>query len=239
MCKGCNNAPIRGNYDGLVVLAAVTRETLPNYPNATRATTLQAKKQQEKLLDHVQFALNLEFALTSHFMYSGNNAELQPKCVPSNRMAVAAGDSIDDGKSKPKKFPSYVIYVAYRLEPGYGAYNHHAKMSQKMSHLTDPAVDEDGPSGEADQIISRQRSPLSHLADPTALGGGSYDVEDIDDFEYGKSVPDDPTFNGFEGAEEEEEVDEKLLEDLEDKQLRERIASLETDHSSTKEQVRT
>ena len=49
-----------------------------------------------------------------------------------------------------------------------------------MSHLTDPAVDEDGPSGEADQIISRQRSPLSHLADPIALGGGSYDVEDID-----------------------------------------------------------
>ena len=46
-------------------------------------------------------------------------------------------------------------------------------------------------------------------------------------------------FNGFEGAEEDEEVDEKLLEDLEDKQLRERIASLETDHSSTKEQVST
>ena len=63
-----------------------------------------------------------------------------------------------------------------------------------------------------------------------------YDVEDIDDFEYGKSVADEQTFNGF--GDEDIEEDEKLLEDLEDKQLRERIASLESDHSNTKEQVR-
>ena len=29
-CNGCLNGPVRGNYDGLVVLSAVTKETLPN-----------------------------------------------------------------------------------------------------------------------------------------------------------------------------------------------------------------
>ena len=77
----------------MVVLAAVSRETLPNYPNYTRANTLQAKKQQEKLLDHVQFAMNLEYTLTSHFMYSGNS-EYQSKCVPTTRMAIAGGEAI-------------------------------------------------------------------------------------------------------------------------------------------------
>ena len=213
----------------MVVLAAVSRETLPNYPNATRATTLQAKKQQEKLLDHVQFAMNLEFALTSHFMYGGT-AELQSKCVPSSRWAIGAGESIDDGRSKQKKFPSYAVYVAYRLEPGHG-YNHHAKMSSQV--ITEP-VEDDGGAGDIDKIISRQRSRDSSAS--RQFGGGAYDIEDIDDFEYGKSaaVPDEPTFNGLEG---EPDEDEKLLEDLEDKQLRERIASLESDHSNTKEQV--
>ena len=93
LCSGCNKSPIRGNYDGLVVLAAVTRETLPNYPNYARANTMQAKKQQEKLLDHVQFAMNLEYTLTTHFMYNGNS-EYQSKCVPSTRMAIAAGEAI-------------------------------------------------------------------------------------------------------------------------------------------------
>ena len=32
VCKKCLNGPIRGNYDGLVVLTAVTRESLPNQP---------------------------------------------------------------------------------------------------------------------------------------------------------------------------------------------------------------
>ena len=144
--------------------------------------------------------------------------------------------SLDDGKSKQKKFPSYAVYVAYRLEPGHG-YNHNAKMSQKMSQpiLTEPLDLDDMPTdGDIDQIISRQRSRESSGSATKPIG--AYDIEDIDDFEYGKSVPDVQTFNGFDGGEEVEE-DEKLLEDLEDKQLRERIASLESDHSNIKEQV--
>ena len=163
-------------------------------------------------------------------MYGGT-AELQSKCVPSSRWAIGAGESIDDGRSKQKKFPSYAVYVAYRLEPGHG-YNHHAKMSSQV--ITEPVEDDGGAAGDIDKIISRQRSRDSSAS--RQFGGGAYDIEDIDDFEYGKSaaVPDEPTFNGLEG---EPDEDEKLLEDLEDKQLRERIASLESDHSNTKEQV--
>lgn len=79
-------------------------------------------------------------------------------------------------------------------------------------------------------------------------GTGAYDIEDIDDFEYGRGS-EAGTGNG------EIEDDEKLLEDLEDKQLRERIgllhfskfelfkknnhisAALESDNSNIKEQV--
>ena len=29
LCRGCLNSPIRGSYDGLVVLAAVTKDMMP------------------------------------------------------------------------------------------------------------------------------------------------------------------------------------------------------------------
>ena len=81
---------------------------------------------------------------------------------------------LDDGRSKQKKFPSYAVYVAYRLEPGHGAYNHNAKMSQKMSQpvLTEPLDLDDMPSpGDIDQIISRQRSRESSGSANKPIGG--------------------------------------------------------------------
>lgn len=131
VCKGCTNSPIRGNYDGLVVLTAVTRDSLPNYHTVMTGSTVQSRKNQEKFLDHENFSVTLESALTSHFMYGGD-PELQLKCVPTSRMAVLTGDSIDDGRTKQKKFSAYVLYVAYRLEQAHSI-NHNAKISRLMS----------------------------------------------------------------------------------------------------------
>ena len=64
-------------------------------------------------------------------MYAGD-PDLQLKCVPTNRTAVALGEAIDDGRVKQKKFASYVIYVAYRLDPQQ-ALNHQAKISRQIS----------------------------------------------------------------------------------------------------------
>jgi hypothetical protein len=72
-------------------------------------------------------------------------------------------------------------------------------------------------------------------------GTGAYDIEDIDDFEYGGGGGgggDEVGVGGFGlGGDDIEEEDEKLLEDLEDKQLRERIGALEAENSNMKEQV--
>ncbi len=57
----------------------------------------QVRKNQEKHLDHENFAFNLETTLTSQFMYGGTEmTELQLKCVPSARQAIVLGDSIDE-----------------------------------------------------------------------------------------------------------------------------------------------
>jgi hypothetical protein len=137
VCKGCTNSPIRGNYDGMVVLSAITRETLPNYNTVITGATLQARRNQEKFLDHENFAVTLETSLTSHYMYGGKQPELQLKCVPSARTSIMMGDAIDDGKLKQKKFSSYVVYVAYRLETGHSI-NHNAKISRLISSSNAP-----------------------------------------------------------------------------------------------------
>ena len=104
---------------------------MPNYANIMTGTTLQARRKQESFLDHEHFVLTLEAALTATFMYAGD-PDLQLKCVPTNRTAVALGEAIDDGRVKQKKFASYVIYVAYRLDPQQ-ALNHQAKISRQIS----------------------------------------------------------------------------------------------------------
>ncbi len=60
---------VRGNYDGLVVLTAVTRESLPNQPIVVSRKSILSRKQEEKLADHELFALSLESVLSTHFMY--------------------------------------------------------------------------------------------------------------------------------------------------------------------------
>ena len=57
-------------------------------------------------------------------------------------------------------------------------------------------------------------------------GTGTYDIEDIDDYEYKDNDNDFEEFAGLAGGDD-DEVDEKLLEDLEEKQLQERIKALE------------
>lgn len=52
-CRGCTNGPIRGNYDGLVVLTAITKETLPNYHTVMTGTSDKARRLQEKFLGAV------------------------------------------------------------------------------------------------------------------------------------------------------------------------------------------
>ena len=206
------SSPVRGNYDGLVVLAAITRETLPNYAN----TMVQTRKKSESFLDHEHFVLTLEAALTASFMYAGD-PDLQLKCVPTNRAAVSLGEAIDDGRAKQKKFVAYAIYVAYRLDPAQ-AYAHQAKISRQVSVSNavgtgvpvDPMLqgseasdltasemqqrgtlvgtnsiilEENGEDGES----RRSRSSSSSLKRGNG-GTGAYDIEDIDDFEYGKGA---------------------------------------------------
>ena len=50
-CRNCTNGPIRGNYDGLVALCAVTRESLPNQPIILSARKNISRKTEDKARD--------------------------------------------------------------------------------------------------------------------------------------------------------------------------------------------
>ena len=187
-------------------------------------------------MDHGHYAVSLESALTSHFMYSDDNGDMQTKCVPTTRMAISSGDAVDDGRFKQKKFTAYAVYVAYRLSPAQ-AFNHHAKMSRKhLSGSTNVvATVATVASSEAGVEINggggKSRDSSASLKGNLLGTGLTYDIEDIDDYEYANN-------DGYPTPEPiVEEEDEKLLEDLEDIQLRERISQLEGDHSNVKEQV--
>ena len=69
---------------------------------------------------------------------------------------------------------------------------------------------------------------------------GAYDIEDLDDFgDIADPTDDNLMENGVDGDEEEgDEDDEKMLEELEDKQLMSRIGSLEGEHRELLEQVK-
>ena len=67
LCSGCSrlececkNGPVRGNYDGLVVLAALTKDTTP--------------KSASGKIDHEDLSMILEYSLTVHFMQSPDQA---------------------------------------------------------------------------------------------------------------------------------------------------------------------
>ena len=98
----------------MVVLAAVTKDMMPMkgveiYGMANSKT----KKFLDRYLDHEYYALGLEMGLANHFMFS--ELDYSARCVPGNRVSAAMGDAISvNEKRGPKKFPGYVVYVAYR-----------------------------------------------------------------------------------------------------------------------------
>ena len=53
-CRGCLNTPIRGNYDGLVVLTVVTKDILPNGSIGVVGVPHITKRSVDKWLDHEQ-----------------------------------------------------------------------------------------------------------------------------------------------------------------------------------------
>ena len=133
----------------MVVLTAITKDILPhgtisitsNVPNSN-------KRNQDRFLDPELYAVNLENALVSHFMFS--ESEYNGKCVSSRKQAYGMGEAISEKlsfneaaflgggftgqdvlESKSnynKKFHGYVVYVAYRLERYYPI-SHNAKLS--------------------------------------------------------------------------------------------------------------
>ena len=105
LCSGCSrldcdckNGPVRGNYDGLVVLACLTKETSPrNGPGK---------------IDHEDLSLILEYSLTVHFMQSPDPA-LSRTIVHTGRDIFLQEHNPKLGKAK--KHPAYCVFVSYRL----------------------------------------------------------------------------------------------------------------------------
>ena len=289
------NGPIRGNYDGLVVLTAITKDILPTKGVNVSGLPNINKKTQERFLDHEYYSLGLETSLTNHFMYS--ELDYSARCVIGNRLSAGMGDAISvmpivDGERKiMKKFQAYSLYVAYRLT-NYTAYSHGAKLSQlKMISLSDKtprvalsptaalsptsrdiAKEKGKPAGSDEPESEQAKKSLGPEAAAAAFklgqklkikkkstrftntGSGQYDVESLDSYEFGGGGGDDDLVEGdYEGEEEYaeyateggiinlraegEDEDEKMLEELEDKQLVSRISTLESDHFKLTEQV--
>ena len=128
-CNGCLNSPIRGNYDGMVILAAITKDILPFSTIPVDDVTNVNLKNKDQYMDHERFAVYLESELTSHFMFKEKDYAL--KCASTSKVAYAMEESISSkpaidpamlsmiGASKDdksKKCPGYVIYLGYRLK---------------------------------------------------------------------------------------------------------------------------
>ena len=116
------NSPVRGNYDGLVVLAAVTKDMMPTKDlNDVSGLANSTRKNLDPTLDHEYYCLALETGLSNHFMFS--ELEYSARCVVGNKAAAGMGDAIsvtlnpaDFGgkRDQAAKHPGYVVYVAYR-----------------------------------------------------------------------------------------------------------------------------
>jgi len=105
LCSGCKNClcnagPIRGAYDGMVVLTCVTKECVPR--------SIQAK------LDHEELSIALEFGLTMHYIQMGG--DLGTRVVHTGRERFLS--ELSPKLGKPKKHAAYCVYMAYRLEKG-------------------------------------------------------------------------------------------------------------------------
>lgn len=89
----CRQGPTRGQYDGLVVLTCLTRQSMPR-------TNLD-KMDQEDL------AVALEHSLTVHIMQADSDL---------GRTVVHTGRDRFTPEQQSKKHPAYCVYVAYRLD---------------------------------------------------------------------------------------------------------------------------
>ncbi|XP_023323509.1 uncharacterized protein LOC111697665 [Eurytemora carolleeae] len=97
-CKDClcKHGPVRGGYDGLVVLAAITRDSV--------AKSISGNT----ILDPEDFSLALEFSLTLHYLQTDSRIVYSSREKFTNEHNPKLG--------KVKKHPAYCIYLAYRLD---------------------------------------------------------------------------------------------------------------------------
>lgn len=126
------SSPIRGNYDGMVILAVVTKDILPFSSVSTLDLANVNIRNLDQNLDHERFAVYLETALTTHFMF--REVDCCIKCVSTPKVAFAMEEAINskrlmdpammgllggsenqDFSEKNKKFPGYAVYLGYRL----------------------------------------------------------------------------------------------------------------------------
>ena len=114
VCAGCRDClckqgPIRGGYDGMVVLACITKDCIPRCSLPTTPTTPRVMQGR---LDQEDLGIALEAGLGLHFMQEGG--ELGGRAVHAGRERFLGETSPKLGK--PKKHPAYCVYLAYRLD---------------------------------------------------------------------------------------------------------------------------
>ena len=104
LCGGCRvclcrQNPVRGLFDGMVVLTCITKDSLP--------------KDASFRLDHEELSILLEYFLTLHFM----QADSTPgnTIVKSGREKLRGDRSSKTGEKKRKTAQAYCIYLAFRL----------------------------------------------------------------------------------------------------------------------------
>ncbi|CAB4055533.1 unnamed protein product [Lepeophtheirus salmonis] len=117
-----NSWKTEGYYDGLVVLSAIKKESLPNQftvipPGASIHDIRSRRGRQEldKRLDPEEYAVTLEGLLTAHYQYGGD-MDMANLVVTSQKMAIILGEVEEIEKKRTRKYPAYAVYVAYRLE---------------------------------------------------------------------------------------------------------------------------
>ena len=130
LCGGCKDClcrqgPIRGHYDGMVVLTCITKDSTP--------------RANPGKMDHEDLSISLEHSLTIHFMQL--DTELGRAVVHTGREKFLQEHNPKLGKAK--KHPAYCLYVAYRLDRvGEGSDSNPAS-NTPISMMEDDLEDED------------------------------------------------------------------------------------------------
>ena len=308
-CNGCLSSPIRGNYDGMVILAVVTKDILPFSSVSTLDLANVNIRNLDQNLDHERFAVYLETALTTHFMF--REVDYCMKCVSTPKVAFAMEEAINskrlmdpammgllggsenqDFSEKNKKFPGYAVYLGYRLRRRSLAQmsdNTNLKVGKHLSFLATLTKLQKQKRGKALLLPGLMRSSGSSLLPKNVKdrmnhevlfgrstgadqgdgntdeehgswerrfskdilpgqGTGEYEIEDLEDDEFGtrekgpqinSSVETDKEeMDEGKGEGKEDEVDdEKMLEELENKQLMFKLGTLEDDYKTLRGRI--